>query len=361
MTVVLPENIRISDNVPQDLAAHLSSKSSRSTAVLMDENTLEHCYPKVKEYLPEHSSILIKSGEEHKTLETCTKIWQHMTDAGFDRNGLLINLGGGVIGDMGGFCASTYKRGIAFINLPSTLLSQVDASIGGKLGVDFGPFKNHIGLFCEPERVMIYPDFLNTLDERELRSGYAEVVKHALISDREYWTKLASKGFKEQDWSAHIRHSTLAKYDVVSNDPKERGLRKILNFGHTIGHAIEGYYLFSPDHDKLLHGEAIAIGMICEAFLSWRKMNVSEVEVRSIADYLIQVYGKVSLDRVPLDDICTLMLHDKKNKGSSIKASLLESVGNCSFDNTISIDEAKAALRFYQEYEPQRLISGINT
>lgn len=272
-----------------------------------------------------------------------------MTEEALDRKALMINLGGGVIGDMGGFCASIYKRGIRFINCPTTLLSQVDASVGGKLGIDFNGLKNHLGVFNEPETVIIAPEFLKTLPQAELRSGYAEIIKHGLIRDNAYFQKLQAQNWESQDWESLIRHSVGIKKAVVEADPKENGLRKILNFGHTIGHAFESFFLDTQNH--LLHGEAIALGMIAEGFLSFEKVGFSFEEFREMSRFLLQVYGKVDFSLHELDPILDLCTQDKKNEGSVILFSLLESIGNCTYNIPVTREEIKHAIQYYHQIQ----------
>ena len=236
------ETVIFSSDIRATLAEILRARQFSKLVVLTDSNTHQFCLPLVQEVVPPTMVFIsVPAGEQHKTLETCSIIWGQMTEAVLDRQALVINLGGGVIGDMGGFCASVYKRGIPFITIPTTLLSQVDASVGGKLGIDFLGFKNHLGVFQLPEAVLIAPEFLATLPQRELRSGYAEVIKHGLIRDATYFRALPSTNWQKQDWARIIRHSIEIKKAVVQVDPKESGLRKILNFGHTIGHAIESF------------------------------------------------------------------------------------------------------------------------
>ncbi len=269
-----------------------------------------------------------------------------MTEAALDRKALLLNLGGGVIGDMGGFCASLYKRGIRFINMPTTLLSQVDASVGGKLGVDFNGLKNHLGVFNEPETVIIAPEFLETLPKEELRSGYSEIIKHGLIRDAAYFASLKSENWEDQDWEKLINHSVGIKKAVVEADPKEAGLRKILNFGHTIGHAFESFFLGTSN--QLLHGEAIALGMICEGFLSFQKVGFSFEELDCMTQMLLKIYGKVDFSEHELDPILDLCLQDKKNEGSTVMFSLLNSIGDCTYNIPVTRDEILEAITHYQ-------------
>ncbi|SFG65827.1 3-dehydroquinate synthase [Algoriphagus hitonicola] len=313
--------------------------------VLTDQNTLRDCYPLIEKSLPKHSVFTISPGEEFKTLKTCSEIWEKMTELALDRKALILNLGGGVLGDMGGFCASIYKRGIRFINMPTTLLSQVDASVGGKLGVDFQGFKNHLGVFNEPEVVLISSKFLRTLPKQELRSGFAEVIKHGLIQDRAYFDSLNFQNWDQNDWTSLISHSVEIKKQVVQEDPKELGLRKILNFGHTLGHALETFYLNGPKH--LLHGEAIAAGMICEAWLSAEKTGLAKKELFEIAEKLIQVYGKIEIESSEWEAILELCLQDKKNEGKTILFSLLQSIGSCTYNIPVSRGEMTQALTYY--------------
>ena len=288
----------------------------------------------------------VSAGEKNKNLSTCSAIWSAMTAAALDRKALFINIGGGVIGDMGGFCASIYKRGIRFINIPTTLLSQVDASVGGKLGVDFEGLKNHLGTFNEPETVMISPEFLSTLPEEELRSGYAEIIKHGLIQDKAYFEKLKIEDWKDQDWIELIQHSVGIKKQVVLADPKEAGLRKILNFGHTIGHAFESHFLDGPKH--LLHGEAIAIGMICEAYLSFQKTKLSKKELEIIQNIFLSIYGKFTFSKADLKPILDLCLQDKKNEGEVLMFSLLEKIGSCTYNIPVNRQEIEDAIFYYE-------------
>lgn len=343
---MLPDNILFSTNPSEDLLAFITTKNYSNLAVLVDEHTLVHCYPLVKDQLPNHFLITIKSGEEHKTLETCVSIWQAMTVRALDRHACLVVLGGGVLGDMGGFCAATYKRGIDFILIPTTLLAQVDASIGGKLGIDFNTFKNHIGVFQQPALTMLYAGFLKTLPKDELRSGFAEVIKHTLISDNALWKVISQRSLENQSWDELLRHSVEFKARVTTEDPKEKGLRKILNAGHTIGHAVESHLLGKGQ--RILHGEAIAIGLIAECFLAWERMMISEDDFRSICNYILKVFGKVNLDNNSIEESAKLTVQDKKNKGNKILCVLLKGIGEAQWDCEISQDEVKRALSFYQ-------------
>ncbi|MFN3761513.1 MAG: 3-dehydroquinate synthase [Algoriphagus aquaeductus] len=344
------ESVIFSADIKKSLSEILSKISYSRLIVLTDLNTQRHCLPIIQEILPENAVFIsVSAGEIHKNLDTCSLIWSRMTEEALDRKALMINLGGGVIGDMGGFCASIYKRGIRFINCPTTLLSQVDASVGGKLGIDFNGLKNHLGVFNEPETVIIAQEFLKTLPHAELRSGYAEIIKHGLIRDKAYFQKLQAQNWESQDWESLVRHSVGIKKAVVEADPKENGLRKILNFGHTIGHAFESYFLDTQNH--LLHGEAIALGMIAEGFLSFEKIGFSFEEFEEMSQFLLQVYGKVDFSLHELDPILDLCTQDKKNEGSVILFSLLESIGNCTYNIPVTREEIKHAIQYYHQIQ----------
>ncbi|TFV97434.1 3-dehydroquinate synthase [Algoriphagus kandeliae] len=335
------------EQIAKELRKQLESLSYSALFILSDENTQELCFPLIEEALPKkHFHFTIPAGEKHKNLDTCAAIWFDMTEAGLDRKALMLNLGGGVIGDMGGFCASIYKRGIRFVNLPTTLLSQVDASVGGKLGVDFEGLKNHLGVFNEPEWVLIAPEFLQTLPTRELRSGFAEIIKHGLIQDESYFHELNFEDWQKNDWSKLIQKSVEIKKEVVQSDPKEAGLRKILNFGHTIGHAFETNYLDTPRH--LLHGEAIAAGMICEAMLSVEKCGLSTSDYKKIKESILKVYDKIKIKDEDLEPILDLCFQDKKNEGNTLLLSLIDRIGHCQYNIPIKPEEIKAAITHYQ-------------
>lgn len=299
-------------------------------AILVDENTKRDCLSKLPQI--ENALIIeIKSGEQYKNISTCSFIWEQLTINNFDRNSLLINLGGGVIGDMGGFCAATYKRGLEFIHIPTTLLAMVDASVGGKLGIDFKGFKNQIGLFNNPKAVLISSVFLETLAESELKSGFAEVVKHALISDNSLWLKLKNTPFTDLDWEDIIDTSVQIKNKIVLADPFEKGERKKLNFGHTFGHAIESYYL--EKGTPISHGEAVFMGMILETKIS----DLSESDKNEIKNYVLSNFA---LPYTPKkSSLHKFLINDKKNQNGKINFTLLNGIGDCSFDNLFSLDE----------------------
>ena len=316
--------------IGEDSLSKLDILSYSKVAILVDENTKRDCLHKLPK-IDSHVIIEVKSGEHNKTISTCNYIWEKLTENHFDKNSLLINLGGGVIGDMGGFCASTFKRGIHFIQIPTTLLSMVDASIGGKLAIDFKNFKNQIGLFNNPKTVLIYPEFLDTLPKKILKSGFSEVVKHALIADRDLWNNISLKRFEDLDWLKIITTSVSIKNNIVLSDPYEIDMRKKLNFGHTYGHAIESFYL--KKGTPVLHGEAVFAGMILETQLS----NLHPEEKLEIKNYILSNF---SLPFFPKkSDLLPFLINDKKNKLGKISFSLLNQIGDCMVDHLFSIDE----------------------
>ena len=316
--------------IGENSLSKLNVGSYSKVAILVDENTKRDCLSKLPK-LENPIIIEIQSGEENKNLATCNFIWEELTKHNFDRNSLLINLGGGVIGDMGGFCASTYKRGIDFIHIPTTLLAMADASIGGKLGVDFNHLKNQIGLFTNPKSVIINPVFLQTLIENQFKSGFAEVVKHALIADENLWSIITTTDFEKLNWEKIITLSVELKNKIVFTDSKEKGERKKLNFGHTFGHAIESYYL--EKGTPILHGEAIFMGMNLETELS----NLSNSKKNEIKNYILSNFG---LPYTPSKmELLKFLKNDKKNKAEKINFSLLNGIGNCTIDNLLTEDE----------------------
>lgn len=339
------------ENSLQELKHFLLEKKYSKVFVLVDSNTEIHCLPLLQDALGdmEFDVIEVTPGEENKNIDFCIGVWKMLLDFGADRNSIIINLGGGVITDMGGFAASTFKRGIDFVQVPTTLLSQVDASIGGKTGIDMDNVKNIIGTFTQPQAVFIHNAFLSTLDPRELRSGYAEVIKHGLIYDVNLFNKV--KNIKPAELSPElIYRSVEIKNEVVKADPFEKGLRKILNFGHTIGHAVESYSL---QHDKkpLLHGEAIAIGFICEAYLSAKKNKLTKEELREIIEAIRAVYPAYKVAKSSYSDLLELMKNDKKNSGGKISFSLLNKIGACDFDSYCTEVEILESLDFYSNFK----------
>lgn len=323
----------------------LSKQDFTQLAVLVDAHTRIHCYPIIQPQLPAHTLIEIPAGEAFKNIDSCLTIWKKITYLNFDRHALLLVLGGGVLGDMGGFCAATYKRGISFILMPTTLLAQVDASIGGKLGIDFEHYKNHIGVFQQPLATLISPVFLNTLPERELRSGFAEVIKHCLIADKAMWEVIRTKTLAEQDWASLIPHSIKIKEDITQKDPREKGIRKALNFGHTLGHALETYFLGTLK--PIFHGEAVAMGMIMESKIAHSKGLLTFDELHQIKVYLLKIFGKVA-EPFSSQEIIRLALQDKKNKGNEVLMAVPKGIGTCVWDEITSEKEMLEAIEYYR-------------
>lgn len=334
------------------LVAHLRQHQYSRIFVLVDENTRRDCLPLFVKHCGlqsgEFEVLEIPSGEEHKNLDTCVQVWQALSDQGADRKSLLINVGGGVLTDLGGFVASAFKRGISFINVPTSLLAMVDASIGGKTGVDLGPLKNQIGVINQPEMVLIIPDFLQTLDARQRRSGFAEMLKHGLIRNQAYWDAL--KGIGSLDTlDRHIFESVQIKNEVVLQDPEEQHLRKVLNFGHTLGHAIESFFLADPDRPSLLHGEAIAIGMITEAYLSYRLCGLDKTMLEDIRGTFLTYFPKVAISGNDEDQILSLLRYDKKNAHGRINFVLLKAIGEPAIDVQVPGEIFSDAFRYYGE------------
>lgn len=306
--------------------------SYNQLAILVDENTKRDCLPAFLKATNIDAIIIeIQSGEEHKNIEKCQLIWNALSSQQFDRNSLLINLGGGVIGDMGGFAASTYKRGIDFIQIPTSLLAMVDASVGGKLGIDFAYLKNQIGVFNNPKAVLINPIFLNSLPKNQLLSGFAEVVKHALIADKCYWEEIKTTPLEKMNWESIIFQSVVIKNNIVTQDALEKGERKKLNFGHTFGHAIESFYLKLGN--PILHGEAISLGMILENNLS----KINKEEKNEITSFISNTFSIPK--KPPLKALLEWMKSDKKNRKEKINFTLLNAIGSSIVNQEFTLDE----------------------
>lgn len=328
----------------------LQAKDYSSLFLLVDTHTQEFCLPRFVSQtgLTQLEVLVMEAGEEHKTLQTCENLWNQLSERGADRNSALINLGGGVVTDLGGFVACTFKRGIDFYNLPTTLLAMVDASVGGKTGIDLGALKNQIGIIEEPKQVLIDAQWLQTLPQEELRSGFAEMLKHGLISNKDYWEQLKSLPKLEAATLAEfIKPSVAIKKQVVLEDPREKHLRKILNFGHTLGHAIESYYLTHPEKKRLLHGEAIAIGMVMEAYLGVSCCSFSNVAAEEIKKTFAQFYPPVEIDAQDREGILELLRHDKKNKAGRVNFVLLKSIGVPEIDVEVPQELFSQAFEFY--------------
>lgn len=339
------------DNIFLKLNSFLTEKTYSKIFVFVDSNTHEHCLPLFLgelETVSEIEVIEVPPGEENKVIEIVVQIWESLTELGADRKSLLINLGGGVVTDMGGFIASTFKRGIDFINVPTTLLSQVDASVGGKTGIDFAGLKNQIGTFSQPQMTLIHSEFLLTLPPRELTSGLAEMMKHGLIYQKSHWKNIHKiEGFTGEILHQLTQESVNIKLEIVEKDPFESGLRKILNFGHTIGHAVESYYL--ETEFPYLHGEAVAIGMLVESILSFENEMISSAELDEIFLNITQLFAKEPINEEIIPDLIKLMKQDKKNQNNQISFSLINGIGSCKYDILLNENQISEGILLYNK------------
>ncbi|MBD1425310.1 3-dehydroquinate synthase [Sphingobacterium arenae] len=338
------------ENNLESLATFITSRSYSQILVLVDRNTNDHCLPILQSALSEitdYDIIEIDPGEENKNIDFCIGVWKTMLDFGADRKALMINLGGGVVTDMGGFAASTFKRGIDFIQIPTTLLSQVDASVGGKTGIDLDHIKNIVGTFTQPQAVFISGKFLETLDDRQMRSGFAEVIKHGLIYDKDLFFSVKDIELSSNNLDSIIFRSVEIKNEVITQDPTENGLRKILNFGHTIGHAVEAYSLIH-DANPLLHGEAIALGMICEAYIAHKINGLSGEDLAQIETAFDNRFEPYSFTEEIYSELIALMQNDKKNDGKRLGFALLSEIGKCDYDRYVKEELIIESLNFYK-------------
>jgi 3-dehydroquinate synthase len=329
----------------QELNAYIAAHNFSKLFIIVDTNTHEHCLAKLMSHIETRMAIEvieIEAGETHKTIETCVGVWNALSELGADRKSLILNLGGGVVTDLGGFVACTFKRGIKYINIPTSLLAMVDASVGGKTGVDLGALKNQIGVISSGDMVLIDTSYLDTLPQNQLKSGLAEMLKHGLIHDRMYFDKLTDLAkLTLDDLDVLIHESVVIKKDIVTKDPLEQGERKHLNFGHTLGHAIESYFLSHPEKDELLHGEAIAIGMILECYISSELLGFPKQDLEYITESINAIYKPVSIEPSDYDAIIELLKYDKKNEHGNINFVLLEKIGqpkiDCLVDNELIV------------------------
>ncbi len=344
--------IIISENSGSQIDKFLSKQNYSSLYILMDENILEKCWPKLfKEsiLLQKAEILLIEPGEQQKNIEIVTQLWQVLSEYEADRSSLIINFGGGVISDMGGFIASTFKRGIDFINIPTTLLAMVDASVGGKTGINLNNSKNQIGVFNQPKAIFIQFDFLETLNKRQLKNGFAEMLKHGLIAKASHWKSLTQlNNIEVSELSLFIKDSIHIKNKMVEQDPLEKGIRKSLNFGHTIGHLIETWSL-QNDTYPILHGEAVAIGMIIEAYLSVKKVELNMIEFQEIKKYISANYDKYPISKSFLADFEKIVNQDKKKNGKKLNFTFVTKIGSFKINQDCSIKEIKESLIYYKE------------
>ena len=349
------QRVIITENIKSELAIALSESDHDRLFVLVDECTKEKCWNKIKVFysLKNAHVITIKPSDSNKTLESISHVWKELGNNGGTRHSCLVNLGGGMVTDLGGFAASTFKRGINFINIPTTLLSMVDASVGGKTGINFNGLKNEIGTFCNANFVLLCTDFLTTLDSANLLSGYAEMLKHGLISNIDMLAGLLNFDVchiqdKEQrlQLSRMISDSAEVKKNIVEKDPKENGIRKALNLGHTFGHAFESWSL---KRTPVLHGYAVAWGLVCELYLSHVITGFPIDTMRQTVDYIRNHYGIPPVTCDDYHELIDLMRHDKKNRGESINFTLLAEVGDIRLDQHATLDIIKEAIDFLRE------------
>ncbi|MFE3867725.1 3-dehydroquinate synthase [Flavobacterium sp. LS2P90] len=334
------------------LNLYLKENKYSNLFIIVDSNTNEFCLPNFLPFLETELTIEIvefEAGEQNKNIETCVQIWNVLTELGSDRKSLVINLGGGVVTDLGGFVASTFKRGVDFIHIPTTLLSMVDASVGGKNGVDLGNLKNQIGVINVPKMVLIDTQYLETLPQNEMRSGLAEMLKHGLIYDKAYWEQfLDLKAIDFADFDELIYRSVEIKNEIVKQDPTEKNIRKSLNFGHTLGHAIESYFLENENKTTLLHGEAIAAGMILESYISLHKKLIKQEEYIQIKSTIKSIYEDILFDENDIEPILELLIHDKKNEYGTIQFALIEGIGKIKINQSV---ENELILQAFQDYK----------
>ena len=334
------------------LNLHLKETKYSNLFVLVDTKTNEHCLSKFLPYLETNLTIEIiefEAGEANKNIDTCVEVWKVLTELGADRKSLIVNLGGGVVTDLGGFVASTFKRGVDFVNIPTTLLAMVDASVGGKNGVDLGNLKNQIGVINVPLMVLVDSSYLETLPKNEMRSGLAEMLKHGLIFDKMEWEKFLNlKDIDFADFDAFIHRSVAIKNAIVMQDPTEKNIRKALNFGHTLGHAIESYFLENENKTTLLHGEAIAAGMILESYISWQKNLISKDEYNQIKNTIKSIFEDIVFEENDLFPIQELLIHDKKNEYGNIQFALLDSIGKIKINQEV---ENELISRAFDDYK----------
>lgn len=362
----MEQRIIISQQLNRELATALSECEHDKIFVLTDENTHEKCWPVISQFFSMRDAIVITipASDTHKSLESTANVWKTMSEQGGSRHSCLINLGGGMVTDLGGFAASTFKRGMNFINIPTTLLAMVDASVGGKTGINFGELKNEIGVFSDSLFVILDTEFLTTLDQENLLSGYAEMLKHSLLATKKMWAEHLNYPIAQfhdhtdslvitQHLAEMIRESVEVKERIVREDPNEKGIRKALNLGHTFGHAFESWSL-RRSHEgvsstPILHGYAVAYGLICELYLSAVKCGFPTDKMRQTVNFIRENYGRLPITCDDYGDLIQLMMHDKKNMSGIINFTLLGGIGDIRINQTATVDEIKEALDFLRE------------
>lgn len=348
-----PQKVVMSQNLEEALTAAIATCEKDRIFILADETTQQLCLPLVEGFacLKGAQRITIGATDTHKTLDSLSHVWEALGEGGATRHSLLINIGGGMVTDLGGFAASTFKRGINYINIPTTLLSMVDASVGGKTGINFRGLKNEIGVFNNAETVILDTQFLKTLDTENILSGYAEMLKHGLISDEKMWAELLnyplftfhSSLFTLQKM---VAESVAVKQRIVTEDPTEQGIRKALNLGHTAGHAFESFAL---SKQPILHGYAVAYGLICELYLSCIKTGFPTDKMHQTVNFIHEHYGKMDITCDDYPQLLELMTHDKKNVAGVINFTLLGGIGDIRINQHATKDEIYEALDFYRE------------
>ena len=347
---IVMRNFVITGRVEMELAAVVRSLAVDRVFVLVDENTAQHCLPFLDLSDLNPCVIRIPAGDEFKTIDTAIEVWNRLVDGGATRSSLLVNVGGGVVTDLGGFVAATFKRGMRFVNVPTTLLGVVDAATGGKTGVNFRGLKNEVGAFAMPEKVVINPKFFETLDFKNRLSGYAEMLKHALIADPILLEQILAfdlDGFDVKRLSGLLKENIDVKEKIVEIDPREVGQRKALNFGHTVGHAFE-----SLSYEKgvpMLHGFAVMWGMVAELYLSLVKLRFDKAVLMRVLCFAKEYYGAFPFTCKEYDRLYELMLHDKKNSGGVVNFTLLAGVGDVRINQTVTKEEVFEALDFLRE------------
>lgn len=339
------------ENAIQNMKQKIHNDSFSSVFVLVDKNTEYHCLEYLNKKLSiDFKTICINAGEEFKNIQTCLYLWEQLSEMGADRNSLLISLGGGVVTDIGGFVASSFKRGITFIHIPTSLLGMVDAALGGKNGVDLGTLKNQIGIIRPPKMIGIETTFLNTLPEEQIVSGYAEMIKHGLIHSESYFNSCISlEKLDIEEVKKLIEQSVHIKLKIVEEDIDEKGLRKALNYGHTLGHAIESYRMNSKKPEQLLHGEAIAIGLVLESYISYRLFNFPKSILEQLKEFVYKIYPSHSFEKTDQTSIIGLMKHDKKNTNGKVNFVLLKNIGKPVLDCNVENGLIYEAFDYYQD------------
>ena len=346
------QKVIVSGNLERDLVNAIAECEHDKIFILTDQTTHDMCLPKLQNFLclKGAQSIVIKAGDTNKTLDSLAEVWTALSQGGATRHSLMINLGGGMVTDLGGFAASTFKRGIDFINIPTTLLAMVDASVGGKTGINFGGLKNEIGVFSDSKFVIINTQFLDTLDHDNICSGYAEMLKHGLISDNKHWAELVGFNLAQPDLAQlqrMVAESIKVKERIVTEDPHEHGIRKALNLGHTVGHALES---FAMKHGRpVLHGYAVAYGMVCELYLSARKTGFPTDKMHQTVRFILDHYGRLPYTCDDYPELLELMCHDKKNTSGIINFTLLGGIGDIRINQTATKEDIEEALDFLRE------------